>query len=184
MEVISREYIQQGVTVNLEYPVFSSSKELNTAVEGDISYYLDTCVNECTANNFDKGVFYVTYVPDYFTKEQVSFTLEFYRYIGGANGITAVKTYNYSFKDGKWLSLSDVSAKSIEEISKDLSAALCAKYNPDNDASLEAWILDGTSAEKGNFENFTFNDKSLTFHYPKYEVLPGSYGVVSGEISR
>lgn len=184
MEVISREYIQQGVAVNLEYPVFSSSKELNTAVEGDISYYLDTCVNECTANNFDEGVFYVTYVPDYFTKEQVSFTLEFYRYIGGANGITAVKTYNYSFKDGKWLSLSDVTAKSIEEISKDLSAALCAKYNPDNDASLEAWILDGTSAEKGNFENFTFNDKSLTFHYPKYEVLPGSYGVVSGEISR
>lgn len=184
MEVISREYIQQGVTVNLEYPVFSASKELNTAVEKDISWYLDTCINECSGNNFDEGVLYVTYVPDYFTKDEVSFALEFYRYVGGANGITAVKTYNYSFKDGNWLSLSDVSAKSTGEISQELSAALSAKYNPENDAALESWILEGTSPEKGNFENFTFNDKSITFHYPKYEVLPGSYGVVSGEIAR
>lgn len=183
MEVISREYVQQGVSVNLEYPVFSASKELNRKVENDISSYLDSCINECIDNNFDEGVFYVTYVPDRFTKDEVSFTLEFYRYIGGANGITGVETYNYSFKEKKWLDLTDVTTKSQEEISRDLYAVLNAKYNPEKDPGLEDSIERGTS-DAGNLKKFTFTEKSLTFHYPKYEVLPGYFGVVSAEISR
>jgi hypothetical protein len=76
----------------------------------------------------------------------------------------------FGLPEEAWLPL--VSRLCREELGRELG--------PQGSGLLE----EGTAPRAGNFSLFTFDETGLTFHFPKYQVAPGSYGNLAVRLPR
>lgn len=170
--------------LSVEYPTFSD-EGLNNEIEGDVNKMIADFKKQSTENWSERKQNDVA-TPDYpeqpfdlfisWTSQQmnskyVSFKLSMDYFTGGANFAQEIKTYNYDMVNKKPVMLaelfknSDYLARVADFAKKDLTSQ-----------GLTDMFEEGISAKPENFKNFTFDDNTITFYFPKYQVAPGAYG--------
>ena len=116
---------------------------------------------------------------------RLSLLLHRYRWIGGAHGDDALLSVNYDLREARFLGLADILAAGgaperesqiLVALSRLARVELERRFGRDK-ASL-AWIEEGTAPIPTNYSCFTFDRRRLILHFAKYQIGPGSLGLV------
>jgi hypothetical protein len=111
-------------------------------------------------------------------KDYISLVMRSYSFLGGANGITLMQTFNYDIKNDRELSLYSFFIETSNYLNK-LTAFARAQLKNQLEAQncfVEQMYLDGTYADPYTFRNFSFNTYQLRIHFARYQVAPGACG--------
>jgi len=114
-------------------------------------------------------------------------SLELHRYwwVGGAHGEDEILSVNYDISAGRFLELADIlppSAQPLEYVAGIARAELLRRFS--SIPGIAPWIERGTAPNSANYACFTFDDRSITIHFARYQVGPGSNGLVDVVIPR
>ncbi|MGC9610694.1 MAG: DUF3298 domain-containing protein [Minisyncoccia bacterium] len=117
----------------------------------------------------------------------ISFIARFEEYVGGANEIQNLKTFNYDLKNNKEIALADLFLNTpdyLNKISDIVRSDLISELNAASEGHTPTEMINqGTEPTLENFSNFVFNDQTITFYFPKYQVAPGVFGEQNAPIS-
>ena len=115
----------------------------------------------------------------------LSVELHRYWWVGGAHGEDEILSVNYDISAARFLDLVDLlppSPSALEEIAAKARTELLARFA--SIPGIEPWIERGTAPTASNYKCFTFDDRSITIHFARYQVGPGSNGLVDVVIPR
>lgn len=123
-------------------------------------------------------------------KNIISIYLEIYSFNGGAHGQTNIKTVNYDKNTEKFLTITEATNLSYEELAecsrKYLYKTLIEdeKFEIDGETVLllDEMREEGTYPIAGNYEAFTINDDILSIYFEPAKVAPHYYGIQTVEI--
>lgn len=118
-------------------------------------------------------------------KDIVSIYLEIYSFNGGAHGETHIKTINYDIKNDKYLSVTEATNYSYDELSEECNKILYEeliekeKFEIDGETVnlLDEMRREGTKPIAGNYEAFTIDNENLTIYFEDSKVAPHYYGI-------
>lgn len=190
------DYSDEICTKKIEYPEFYHHEELNKAVidfinsnEAEFDSLLAenlAAMSETGAPTDFKGTFNVDWKKGQMNGQFVSIIIDIYYFVGGANGIRSLQSFNYDIKNDCFIKLETLfdTPRTLEEISALTRKELEASYNSSYDRNINAMIKTGTEPAAENFSVFTFDDYNITFWFQKYQVLPGAAGTPSVTIAR
>lgn len=171
--------------ITAEYPTFGE-ETLDNAIMGDVNKMIadfkkqsednwnERRQNDPTAGEYPEQPFdlFISWAHQQINNDYVSIKLTEDYYTGGANFAQDIKTYNYDMKNKKWITLADLMKKDpnyltavSDYVKKDLK-----------DQGLETIFEEGVTPNSENFSNFMFDDSTITFYFPKYQVAPGAMG--------
>lgn len=171
--------------ITVEFPTFDD-ETLNDEIQGDVNKKIsdfkkessnnwnERRQNDETAPGFPESPFIlnISWVSQQMNNKYVSFKLSMDYYTGGANFAQEIKTYNFDIQNKKRIDLSELFDNKndylntvSDYVKKDLK-----------DQGLTDMFEEGVTPKAENFKNFTFNDNTITFYFPKYQVVPGAYG--------
>jgi len=182
-----------------EYPVFTENlDELNARVEKDISNRVQEFKTQSDENWEDTKKFHTSdgvvpefpnapftftlqYAPQQINRNFVSFVINMEWFTGGANMAQDYATYNWDVQNNKPVSLKDLFIEDtyLSDVSKYVKATLFDQFQASGieEQYISKDMLDaGTAPIIENFLRFTFDDGSITFYFPKYQVAPGASG--------
>jgi len=109
------------------------------------------------------------------TENLISLMMETYSYALGAHGFTAITTFNYDLKEGRFLELSDFVDLSTPENMEEMEICLISYlYDPEECFSMLPGVED-------DFKRFAISPENLIFYYEAYEL--GAYSCGAAEIS-
>lgn len=136
--------------------------------------------------------FGVRWDAEQFNDRFVSFVLRFDSFEGGANARQELKTFNFDAESGREVVLGDLfpdDGRYLDRISEyvreDLKIQMSSALGGGSgDGFLERMIEEGTEPIAENFSNFVFNDRAITFYFPKYQVAPGAMGEQKSVMAR
>lgn len=118
------------------------------------------------------------------TKDLVSVILNTYVFNGGAHGNTSLVSFTYDAKTGKYLTATQASGMTYNELSSACRKTLYKKLiddkkdiSPADEDSLRQMINTGAFPQAGNFEIFTVDGAKFFVWFEPYSVAPYSYGV-------
>lgn len=110
----------------------------------------------------------------------LSLLFERYAWVGGANGRTTLFSINYDIQRRRFLDLGDLlgdkPATWPELVSTLARKELLARYS--GQGFPPSMIEAGTAPDPANFSCFTFDGRSVTVRFQKYQVAPGSAGLL------
>ncbi len=185
---VKNEYME----INIAYPVISGltdadfQKHLNEFVEKhvikakeDIEAQVQEYVQLCKENNWEIRPYqlFVEYEVKANTDEVLSFTMTYYTYTGGANGMTVVHCYNIDKKANTAISLKDLfpaGADYTELINKEIVKQIELRSKDG-----EEMFFEGDMGFKSisDTQGFYFKDNDIVIVFPKYEIAPGAMGI-------
>ena len=189
-----REQASTTPQVTVEYPQFPSlAEDFNATIKTSVMTRLAAFRQESaeayqarkttaptdqyiTPSDFN---FIARWEPAQANARYVSFIIRFDSYTGGANENQELQTFNYDVKMGKLLSISDIASRSdyLQVLSREARSQLAAHFKEVAGANAPLdQMTASTTPEGGNFQNFTFTEKSVTIYFPKYSVAPGAFG--------
>ena len=109
----------------------------------------------------------------------ISYTVNFYNFTGGAHGMQSAKNHVIDLKTMNQLTLNDLFAEEnyqhianliINEIAKSRGYSSATQLNEDGFFSIE---------EVMPTENFSINEKAITWTYNPYEIAVYAIGIVN-----
>ena len=115
-----------------------------------------------------------------YTDKVISLLLNISPYLGGAHGMTYLKTFNFDLENNRLLELGDIfnpdsdylayiSGYCRQDLEKQM---LFMQTEPDND-----WINEGTDpAVLQNYSRFLLGPEGLIIRFEAYQVAPGAAG--------
>ena len=107
----------------------------------------------------------------------------FYEGGGGSHGDKAIIYYTYRKRDKKWLTLDDVLLlQKGKEINKVLDKVVREKHHLNATEPIDGTDENGSCINTDTIsytQNFTLDEKGITFHYGEYEVGPYACGFYS-----
>ncbi len=111
-------------------------------------------------------------------RDYISVVLRSYSFLGGANGITVMQTFNYDIKNEREMSLYAFFTQVSNYLNKLTTVARAQLKNQleAQNCFVEQMFLDGTYADPYTFRNFSFNTYQLRIHFARYQVAPGACG--------
>lgn len=118
----------------------------------------------------------------------ISIKLETYQYVGGANGMTFIDTFNWYPAQNRFLSIEDIPSYMnihytktlwLDYLSNNSRFFLENQINRDKNPIIADMIYQGTEANTKNFEHFTIQGNNITLWFEKYQVASGSFGILS-----
>ena len=189
-----REQASTTPQIAVEYPQFPSlAADFNAAIKSSVLGRLAAFRQESaeayrartTTAPVDQHIspsdfnFIAKWEPAQISASHVSFIIRFDSYTGGANENQELQTFNYDVKTGKMLSISDIASRTdyLQVLSREARNQLTAHFKEvaGPNAPLDQMTA-STTPDAGNFQNFTFTEKSVTIYFPKYSVAPGAFG--------
>jgi putative hemolysin len=154
--------------------------ELNSFVQGIIDNFKQSVgSSDAWSGNNTLKLFYDTYEIN---SNFVSIRFETETYNGGASSTDNSYSFNYDLAKDKVINLSDVfdSNKDYIKSLSDKSIQYLLKVNQEEPFTNDDWIKDGAGNKEANFQNFTFNKKTIVFYFDPGKV--GSYAAGLQEI--
>ena len=116
----------------------------------------------------------------------ISLVLHRYWWVGGAHGDDALLSINYDLGQERFLAIGDIvtggGADPLARISALSRQALRQRFA--GDPKLDLWIAEGTAPTRENFADFSFDEDRLFIHFAKYQIGPGSLGLVELSLPR
>ncbi|HPL92730.1 MAG TPA: DUF333 domain-containing protein [bacterium] len=180
--------------IEITYPTFDGKDNLNSLIENFVTDYVANFKE--SANSYESAmddlaedgeVFPITYYlharydKGRFDENYVSFVLAFEYYSGGAHGGREYYGFAYDLQNDKEMKLSDLFVDRpnyLNDISQfcfdDLRKQIQEKTG--DDYMDEEWLKDGVSPEAENFQAFIFDEDSITFYFPPYQVAAYALG--------
>lgn len=181
-------------SVSIEYPQFTGLDKFNKTIRDAVLGRLANFRKEASENSAARLAtadpkanipdnaysFITTWQIGQINNHYISFIIRFDSFVGGANDIQEVQTFNYDLIGQKIINLGDLfqnDSKYLATLSTQIRAQLTNTLKSEANGDIETDMLNsGTEPLAENFQNFTFNDYSITFYFPKYAVAPGSFG--------
>ncbi|MDD4409881.1 MAG: DUF3298 and DUF4163 domain-containing protein [Candidatus Pacebacteria bacterium] len=176
--------------ISAEYPQFLAVKgTLNDKIKGVINKRLEEFKKSSSENwkarkDTDPALgenpetpfyFSASWTPVQVNDKYISILLNVYSFSGGAHGDEEVYSFNYDIKNNKEITISDfigTDPKNLEKISEMTTEDVKNMVDKNN------IFAEGTATKVENFQTFTFNKDILTIYYQKYQVAPGSEGIL------
>ena len=189
-----------GWTMRLEYPTFSAldapTAKIRAFVEAAKSDFVTASVANdrawaATASPAERGLsrppheMIVKWKASSLGPRWLSLELHRYWWVGGAHGEDEILSVNYDISAGRFLDLVDIlppSASPLEEVAKLARSELLRRFS--EIPGIAPWIERGTAPISSNYACFTFDEGSITIHFARYQVGPGSNGLVDVLIPR
>lgn len=196
MAVMSLNQTGKKYTVSGEYPLFSNdvvplNDTIKKTVNDSVTEFIKTA-----STNWDERIanaqseaekpkdpfqYFISWTPDQINAKYVSVVLRSQAYVGGANMVDTIFTFNYDVVKKTFITLGDLFPNEKDPLTLISSYAkddLTSQYSSDiaKGEFPKDMILDGTKPTEENFSHFTFTDTFVTFYFPKYQVAPGVYG--------
>ncbi|MFW6148876.1 MAG: DUF3298 domain-containing protein, partial [Atribacterota bacterium] len=112
----------------------------------------------------------------------LSFYVEYYRFTGGAHGMTERKSFTYDLRTGLKLSLSDIFAKNVDYekvILEEINSVIKEELEDDPHLYFEDH-LDSLDYNKG----FYLTGDELVIYFQLYEIAPYYKGIIEFPIDR
>ena len=187
------------LTTDISYPSFDEYKGLDKYVENlvqsgwnDFKEKSETSWNEIAElNSYSLPPYeYCVDFTVYDNKDIISIILEIYSFNGGAHGQTNIKTVNYDKNTEKFLTITEATKLSYDEIADSCRKYLYKTLIEDEKFEIDGetvLLLDemreeGTSPIAGNYEAFTINGDVLSIYFEPAKVAPHYYGIQTVEI--
>jgi hypothetical protein len=110
--------------------------------------------------------------------QYISLVMRSHSFLGGANGITIMQTFNYDVKNQREISLYPFFSQTGNYLNKltTVSRIQLKKQLEAQNCFVEQMFLDGTLPDPYSFRNFTFNTYQLRIIFSRYQVAPGACG--------
>lgn len=199
MHIVSLKETNRMYEVRMEYPQFSGAsnefngkiaefaegrlREFKENIEGNWKARQDTLPEDIPREEFPEipFVFFVSWDSEQLNADYASLVVRIDAFEGGANFRQDLRTFNYDFKKAREVALSELfpeeGERYLEKISKYSRSSLVSDLNYTYEGGVPAEMIEtGTMPDLENFKNFTFNDGSVIFYFPKYQVAPGAAG--------
>lgn len=112
----------------------------------------------------------------------MSFYVDYYRFTGGAHGMTERKSFNYDLRTGVRLSLSDMFSKNVDYekvILEEINSVIKKELEEDPHVYFQDQ-LDTLNYNKG----FYLTENELIIYFQLYEIAPYYRGIVEFHIDR
>lgn len=185
LETIKNE--SSTIITEIVYPVFSDFTEVNERIKTFLSSKTTLCADlESMWEEYDKmyqHIFPNTKTDPFFYSLKATTILANCQYISifftqcydGPNGLGNIFFYTltYDIKSERFVSITDVSPYTLQELSKLCYESLCSQLS--NEKPSYEWIAKGTSADNiQNFSCFTFDGQTLTIYIEPYQIGDGS----------
>lgn len=121
---------------------------------------------------------HIDYEIAYHTERHLSLVFREEKFMGGAQSVSALFTYNFNLEHSRQLMLRDIfkgSSAYLEIISQFVYDSLI------NQNSLgipldENWVVEGSTPLESNFKHFLIGDQGVTFLFEKYQIAPAFIG--------
>lgn len=180
------------IEIDIAYPVISGltdaagEKELNESIKNQITKMkndMEADVKEyeklAAENDFPIRQYQLFVDYDVMTNNAdfLSFTMTYYTYTGGANGMTAVQAYNIDKKANKPVKLEDLfplGANYVEVINKEIVKQIEVRSQNDEEMFFEGEMGFKTISPT---HNFYLKDGNLVIIFEKYDIAPGAMGI-------
>ncbi len=169
-------------TINLEYPYFVADGDNNPGLDKlneKLQFFMDTAARYYWGVDPDSAVVLIDetgsagkyeldnkYQMLDTTPDVISILMETYSYALGAHGFTALHTYNFDVKEGKFIALGNVLDFSKPGNTDKLNQLLAKNFNNPEDC-----FNDSPTADAG-FELFGIEKGNLIFYYEAYALGP------------
>jgi hypothetical protein len=176
--------------INIEYPHFLRlDGDFNSKISAVVNKRLEEFKNSATENwkarrETDKSIsenpdtpfyFSIGWTPAQINDKYISLALNAYSFSGGAHGDEEIFSFNYDLTNNKEITITDIIGSGEENLSK---FASLAKEDVQNMLGKDNIFPVGTEPKIENFSTFSFDGTVLTVYYQKYQVAPGSSGIV------
>jgi hypothetical protein len=190
IEVRSDYLSDQMFNIDIEYPYFPG---LDASFNKEISDYVSKYKSEfeqSTKSNWQarkdtdpttpdnpetKFYFKMTWTPVQVNDRYISFIIETYSFSGGAHGDEVVRSFNYDVKNNKVITFEDFIGNNEYNLQK---VAEMASKDVKSMLDKDVIFPEGTDPNFTNFSTFVFNKDNLIIYYQKYQVAPGSEGII------
>ena len=180
------------VEIDIKYPVISGlsdaafQEQLNefivkhiTKAKEDIEIQAAELAQEAQQNGFEMRTHQLYVESDLKMNNDafLSFTITYYTYTGGANGMTVVHCFNIDKKANKSFYLADLFPQEADY--KALINAKIAKQIELRSQDENEMFFEGDMGFKGisDTQDFYLKDNDLVILFPKYEIAPGAMGI-------
>lgn len=191
-------------TLSIEYPTFDGfpalSAEVSSYVNQALAEFKSTAPHNWAARiaTAPPGsprpaidhpfTFQASWEPAQINHRAISFIVRLYWFSGGAHGDDQLRTFNYDPAVRKDISLADLFPKDrnyLETVARAARTSLTESLQDRSGDHAPAEMIEhGTEPTAENFNNFTFNDDSITLYFQKYQVAPGYFGPQSVMLPR
>lgn len=196
MVIMSLNQTGKKYAVSGEYPLFSNDvAPLNDAIKKTVNDSVTEFV-KTASTNWDQRManaqseaekpkdpfqYLMSWTPEQINTRYVSVVLRSQAYVGGANMVDTIFTFNYDVTRKAFITLGDLYPNEKDPLTLISSYAkddLTSQFKDDiaKGQFPTDMITEGTKPTEENFSRFTFTDTFVTFYFPKYQVAPGAYG--------
>jgi hypothetical protein len=206
IDVVSYSEKNELFDITVNYPQFELASEafndsIKEFVEDAVKTFKEIAEENWKARKeFDKTLLEYPETPFYFetgwrsaqsNENYISCIINYYSFSGGAHGDSVIKTFNFDVLEQEEISFSDFVGNSQENLNKiadlvkaELESQILADAEGEQDEILQSMIDEGASPVFKNYENFVFDENNLTVCFQKYQVAPGSFGLLEVEINK
>lgn len=172
----------ESKTVAVHYPTIGNDKVdalLKEFALNRVELFYQETANIQVANDENWPYeLHIDYEIAYQTERHLSLVFREEKYLGGAQSVSALFTYNFNLDHSRQLMLRDVfkgSSAYLEIISQFIYDSLI------NQNSLgipldESWVVEGSTPLESNFKHFLIGDQGVTFLFEKYQLAPAFIG--------
>lgn len=175
--------------IRAEYPTFAGYSTVNARIQEDIAQKIEAFKKESTENwnerrNNDPQMpefpdtpfsFILRWSAQQMNSSVVSFACMLEQFTGGANVFQDIMTYSFDMADQKPVDLAALFPNDPDYLSK-VSVYVGSQLTDRFGGMYPEMVAEGTLPLPENFSRFTFDDASITFYFPKYQVAPGAAG--------
>lgn len=181
-------------TIDVQYPEVIGlndadfQQQINTEIkeraDGEISEFKKENATPPKIKGLEdaKAQLFIKYSTTKLDEQIVSIGLEKYEYsIGQAHGTTNTTTFNYSVKNRKKLSLTDLFVPGCDcwqKLSKIARSAVTENLGKDGGIVDNDLVAAGTAPKAENYQIFLLDNNSLILIFDPYQVAPGATGTV------
>ncbi|MDH8677984.1 polysaccharide deacetylase family protein [Fusibacter bizertensis] len=120
----------------------------------------------------------IEYEIVYETSRHLSLLFKETKYLGGAQSLSTIYTFNFNLEQGRELALKDLfkgSSAYLEILSQFVFDQLINE-NALNIALDEDWVVKGSSPLESNFKHFLFTNDGIIILFEKYQIGPAFIG--------
>ena len=132
--------------------------------------------------------FIASWQPAQMNGAYVSFVERYDSFVGGANEIQDIQTFNYDVADQRTISLADLFPNApdyLQQISTNVRQQLADSMNAASNGNVSTDMLDaGTAPTADDLSDFTFTQYEITLYFPKCAVAACSFGEQQATIVR
>jgi len=172
-----------------EYPLFGSlAPKLDSKIDSLISKKMADFKKEAKENAEIRGkdapLYYLTFSwsPTQINNNIISFLIRTEAFSGGANPDELIDTFNYNVTKQKLVSLKDLFPAEdnyLQQVSQYTQDALESELEEEVGPewpNLKSMFTEGTTPKAENFSHFTYNNESIYFYFPVYQLGPRTLG--------